>query len=322
MAIHHATVKRAAKMGVTLDDGPSDTIRAFWPERAIEVFGASVDEAMKQMQAAQALYGIGYRVKPREPGSRLCSLWRIDENHEIVGKYDTPFTMHQRWQRKENLVEALEPEDDAAEQQKLADALSDTTALEDQQPVSNTKPIERINGIAIDGAIAYSEGTPAGDCPYSSETEDDEEYAKFGRWNEEWDAAADEAVEHEESEGGSVVSQKYRAKYAEAGHPTHCGDWLAETLNEICLNKAGVNLELFEAICGLNGVDTSKYKREGRGWEGRIRMTGRNMVARRVYLNDGKLVLPETLGSVKQAPAEWMEQQRFKAPKKAAKTEA
>ena len=53
----------------------------------------------------------------------------------------------------------------------------------------------------------------------------------------------------------------------EAGHPTHCGDWLAETLNDICLNKEGVNLELFEGICGLNGVDTAKYKRSGVGWQ-------------------------------------------------------
>lgn len=189
--------------------------------------------------------------------------------------------------------------------------------------------IERINGIAINGAVAYKEGTSAADCPYSSEEqiqvqmddgnevdEDNPEYENFVRWNEEWDAAADAHEEENPKEGGSVVATKYRLKYAEMGHPTHCGDWLAETLNEIVLNKEGVNLELFEAICNMNDVDTSKYKRSGVGWQGRIRMTGRNLLAKKVYLAGGVLLLPETInGGKAHAPGDWMQEQRFKVPK-------
>lgn len=174
---------------------------------------------------------------------------------------------------------------------------------------ANTSLIERINGVAIDGAVAYSEGTSAADCPYSSENED--AYDDFIRWNEEWDAAAD--AETEDKGGGSVVSDKFRAKYAEMGHPTHCGDQLAEVLNELVLNKGGTNIELFEEICNLNGVSLAKYKHEGKGWEGRLRMTGRNLLAKKVYLNEGVLKLPQTIsGGQFQMSAEWMAAQRFK----------
>ena len=77
---------------------------------------------------------------------------------------------------------------------------------------------DRIGKISINGGVAYKEGTLAGECPY---LEDDPD---FQRWNDEWDAAADE----HESEGppkvGSVVTNRYRALYSESGHPTHCGD--------------------------------------------------------------------------------------------------
>lgn len=190
--------------------------------------------------------------------------------------------------------------------------------IEEQQVVEDAKPIERIGAVPIDGAIAYAEGISAADCPYFSETDDDEEYANFERWNEEWDAAADahEAEEEGGSKGGSVVSEKYRARYAEMGHPTHCGDWLAELLNNLCLTKKDTDLDRFEAICAANGVDTSKYKRDGVGWQGRIRMTGRNLLAKRVYLAGGVIKTPvEGAEAEYRAPAEWMATQRFKMPK-------
>ena len=45
----------------------------------------------------------------------------------------------------------------------------------------------------------------------------------------------------EEERVGSVVSEKYRARYAETGHPNNCGDWLREVLDNLCKNKAGTN---------------------------------------------------------------------------------
>lgn len=150
--------------------------------------------------------------------------------------------------------------------------------------------MERINGVPVHGGEAYREGVVAGDCPFMEEDPD------FNRWNTEWDEAADLQMEIEKAARppavGSVITNRYRARYSEDGHPTHCGDALATKLNELCANKGGTNLELFEAICTANGVSLAKYKREGKGWQGRLRMTGRNLLAKKVAENGGKLALP------------------------------
>ena len=163
--------------------------------------------------------------------------------------------------------------------------------------------VKRIGTIPIDGAIAYKEGVMAGDCPY---LEDDEE-EDFNRWNEEWDLAADEHESQGPPKIGSVVTNRYRALYSEMGHPTHCGDRLATLLNSLCNNKAGTNLEVFERICKANGVDLSKYNRTGKGWQGRLRMTGRNLLAKRVLENNGLLLMPEGMGDDVQLGYDWVE---------------
>jgi hypothetical protein len=62
-------------------------------------------------------------------------------------------------------------------------------------------------------------------------------------------------------------------------------------------------------------VSLAKYKRDGVGWQGRLRMTARNLMAKKVWLNGGKLMLPQTInGGMMQAPAEWMAEQRYKKP--------
>lgn len=152
--------------------------------------------------------------------------------------------------------------------------------------------MERINGVPTSGEVAFKEGILAGDCPYLEGDPD------FQRWNDEWDAAADEFEEHrnDKPKVGSVVTNRYRAQYSENGHPTHCGDELALLLNSLCSNKAGTNLSIFEAICQVNGVDLSKYNRTTKGWQGRLRMTGRNLLAKRVAENGGVLRMPEGMG--------------------------
>lgn len=99
----------------------------------------------------------------------------------------------------------------------------------------------------------------------------------------------------DEEEGPkSVVPSKYRQKYAEQGHARHCGDALARALNDRCLDEKGkFQLASFEAICKLNGVDLSKYNRTNKGWAGRLRMTGRNLLAKVVYEAEGVLKTPE-----------------------------
>lgn len=176
---------------------------------------------------------------------------------------------------------------------------------------------DRINGVPTNGELAYKEGILAGDCPYP-----EEDWSNFYRWNSEWDDAADK---HEEeatkpSKIGSVVTNRYRAKYSESGHPTHCGDALATLLNSLCSNKAGTNLDLFEMICSLNGVDLSKYNRTTKGWQGRLRMTGRNLLAKRMVEAGGKLRLPDQLGSEHVLGTDWVEEARDKYKPKTEQT--
>ena len=179
-----------------------------------------------------------------------------------------------------------------------------------------------------DGAQAYKEGWSAADNPHPElEGEDDEseENPDWTMWNDAWDEAADAHANGEdgdEPEGGSVVKNVYRLRYAEAGHPNHCGDWLAETLNNLILGKTLTDLARFEELCELNGVSLAKYKRTGNGWQGRLRMTGRNLLARKVYAAGGNMALPKSLQweggpDTLQATPEWMAQQKFKLPKSA-----
>jgi len=326
MTIHHSQIKKAEKMGVILTER-DDLIDASWPKRAVMLRCSSPADAIAQMQAVIAIASSDeYKIAVDDNMRRLIYVYRDSDGYRLdktpmtaVEAHGLIFGGKAEWVDPVEMTGEPGDMDDEIDTSNphTNDAVADGTI---PATVPTGQQVERsASGVALNGAIAYREGTPAADCPYSSEGQEDEgddspEYENFIRWNEEWDAAADEAAEEEEGKGGSVVSEKYRAKYAEAGHPTHCGDWLAETMNELCLNKAGTNLELFEAICALNGVDTSKYKREGVGWQGRIRMTGRNLVAKKVYLNGGKLIVPDTLGGFKQAPAEWMATQRYKMP--------
>lgn len=311
MTIHHTQQKKAAGLGLTLtEDVKTGSVEAFWPKHNLRLFGVSAPDALAQAIAAQEIYsriieidGVPQMVHHPEQ-QRLVN---FHNGHGwLVRGYDTPISA---------LLILDEPNTEPFQMPDPREPEADPIPTAETPP----KEIERINGVAIDGAIAYREGTPAGDCPFSSEDEEGDEYTKFVQWNDEWDAAADEASDEENKEGGSVVRQKFRDRYKELGHPAHCGDWLAETLNNMCLTKKGIDVERFEAICNLNGVSLAKYKHEGKGWEGRLRMTGRNLMAKVVFYADGLLKgLDENSQPIElKAPGEWMQSQRFKPAKKA-----
>ena len=147
----------------------------------------------------------------------------------------------------------------------------------------------RINGVSTNGGVAYREGIVAGDCPFL------EGSPEADTWYNEWDEAADQATSFgNKAKGpGSVVTNRYRAAYSDLGHPTHCGDELAILLNNLCSNKAGTNIELFDAICAANRVSLAKYDRKAKGWQGRLRMTGRNLLAKKVREQGGYLRMPD-----------------------------
>jgi hypothetical protein len=139
---------------------------------------------------------------------------------------------------------------------------------------------------------------------------------------------ADEGDEDEAT--GSVVPDKYKQKYAAEGHAGHCGDWLALELNRLCIVKdeAGkqvTDLDRLETIANANGVAPDRVDKLGtetRGWQGRYRMTVRNMLTK-VVAAKGFMLVPEGCGvdadTELKAPKAWCE---LKSPKPKAKAPA
>jgi len=138
--------------------------------------------------------------------------------------------------------------------------------------------------------------------------------------------------EDEDERTGSVVPDVFKKRYAEAGHPGHCGDWLATTLNKLCQTMDGkkviTDLDRLEAIANANDVSPDRVDRLGtatNGWQGRYRMTVRNMLAKKVA-DKGFLFVPEGCGvkadTEMKAPRDWCQKYatktKAKAPAKAA----
>lgn len=315
MAIHHAHKKQAADMGITLEEA-GDVVRAFHPSTATEWYATDGKTAIKQgyaiLNMAERLPDLRFVVEGKAFAGRLRDI----NSGFLSVAVASPQQMFEHavnekieWNKGESPVTVDKIEDTFGE------------IVQDKNDKGEPVPTEiqrNDKGVPLDGTVAYKEGFSAADCPFTTETEDDEEYQNFEDWNTAWDEAADAATEEDdgESKGGSVVKDTYRARYAELGHPTHCGDWLANILNNLVQGKKATDLARFEAICEANGVDLSKYDRGNPGWQGRLRMTGRNLLAKKVYLAGGVLKTPiEGADPEYRAPADWMAGQRFKMPK-------
>lgn len=358
MAIHHAIVKQAEKYGFTIEE-KGDLVRTFMPKTSQQLFGVSAKDAMNQMLAFQNILNRDENIRAFHvegtPQTHV-RLRRLDDGtvSELVSTpveqyrslkevkwvdkhvFDTPIETGETADTIEDTLEMHSPSAgepgyrEPVGNEPTTGASSGTTPdfAEDPHPkdppLNATAVIKRNEkGIPLDGATAYKEGIMAADNPFEEGSDEGD------AWDTQWDQAADEAPEDSGREGGSVVSSRYRTKYKEAGHPNHCGDWLAELLNNFCIGDKNTDLAMLERICGLNGVDTSKYKREGNGWQGRIRMTGRNLLARKVF-SAGKVIVP-ALGDVNTndaetgehiepvqeivAPADWIAAQRYTKPK-------
>lgn len=300
MSIHHSTLKRAEKMGVILTEitgrpehfpdagniaADEKLVQAFWPERNIYVFGADGKSALNQMEAAQ-------QIKARYPD---CQIVNDPADPFMIRAFDGP---------ERNRTAHREP--------MLPDYLWSEVLIHE--------PEWLLTAVPEDGGEAYRAGFLAADNPFLDEdTQEDGTNERADKWDEEWDAAADEAEGEDDTPTGSVVSERYRQKYAEEGHPNHCGDWLAVLFIQLTTDSNGkINIERLDALCEANNVSLAKYKRTGNGWEGRLRMTGRNLVARRVWLLDGVLTLPASMAidgnTTLRAPQEWLQTRPYKRP--------
>lgn len=127
----------------------------------------------------------------------------------------------------------------------------------------------------------------------------------------------DAEVEADIARKNSVVKAKYKIRYAhravEAGlkkkrAKRSAWDWLAEKLADECLNsKDRISIDRFLAVLDANGVDHSKWQNRSKGWEGRLRMTGR-LALQRVVAEANVLRLPD--GEEMVPPAEWVAKYR------------
>lgn len=119
-----------------------------------------------------------------------------------------------------------------------------------------------------------------------------------------------EADEEEDGErAGSVVPEKYKQLYKENGTPGNCGDWLALTLKEYTTtDKGNVDPAAVDAIAEANGLSTAKYDRTNNGWQGRLRMTVRNSLVKKI-VEKGVLIIPAPFApddTELKAPKAWL----------------
>jgi len=124
--------------------------------------------------------------------------------------------------------------------------------------------------------------------------------------------AVDEEVAADNAKSGSVVRSSYKTRYAERAATAglgkraqrSCWDWLAQTLAGECLDdKARISIDRFLAVLDANGVDHSRWTNRNKGWEGRLRMTGR-LALQKVVAASG--VLKTADGEELVAPADWV----------------
>lgn len=90
---------------------------------------------------------------------------------------------------------------------------------------------------------------------------------------------------------GSIVKETYRKRYKDASTTGQsCGDWLAETLTAWTYDHVnGFNAEEFWAVLEANAIDLTKpwallFESGQRGWRGRFRMNGRQVMEKFVAL--------------------------------------
>lgn len=121
----------------------------------------------------------------------------------------------------------------------------------------------------------------------------------------------------------TVVSAKYKAIYAERGNPNHCGDWLAGWLEgrlvregfkdhvkkdgSMSQRKAKYfDIHAFQALLDNNKVDMSGKWAQSRtkGWQGRFRMNGRQLLEIQIVATGGLLIDEE--GNEVEVDEQWL----------------
>lgn len=136
------------------------------------------------------------------------------------------------------------------------------------------------------------------------------------------EAMAEAEIEQQIKLSNSVVKSSYKIKYRDRARANgirgkaakrSAWDWLAQELAAATLTKdAKLKVEAFLDILEANGVAYNHwlYEEDGtpkmtKGWEGRLRMTGR-LALQRVVAETGVLKFSADPEDYKEAPAEWV----------------
>jgi hypothetical protein len=140
------------------------------------------------------------------------------------------------------------------------------------------------------------------------------------------EAAAPEPSEHQQAIDNieiaeqialprSVVKPVYKVRYrdrARANGETRkaakrsAWDWLAQQLaGEVLTKDNKLRVDDFAALLEANGIEKplERWPNQSKGWEGRLRMTGR-LALQRIVAETGLLRLAD--GETLEAPAEWV----------------
>lgn len=140
------------------------------------------------------------------------------------------------------------------------------------------------------------------------------------------EAGADE--EEEPTSSGSVVTEHYRAIYREVSSTGQsCGDWLAEWLAVQTLDADGkLDVDAFVSILEANAVPlvgpwAAARFTQARGWQGRFRMNGRQLLEKQVAKNgfvtdasDSDHDVPETaLAALRHKHRTWLAKEAKRA---------
>jgi len=131
--------------------------------------------------------------------------------------------------------------------------------------------------------------------------------------------AAEADVEEDNAKPNSVVHVKFKQKYLDnaraLGIPGKAAkrsnwDWLAQQIAAQCLDgKHKISISCFLELLDANGVDHSRWTNRSKGWEGRLRMTGR-VALQKIVANNGFLYCNG--GTIAEAPADFIAQFRDK----------
>jgi hypothetical protein len=131
--------------------------------------------------------------------------------------------------------------------------------------------------------------------------------------------AAEADVEEDNAKPNSVVHVKFKQKYLDnaraLGIPGKAAkrsnwDWLAQQIAAQCLDgKHKISISCFLELLDANGVDHSRWTNRSKGWEGRLRMTGR-VALQKIVANANALVLLD--GTTATPPEDWAAKYRDK----------